>query len=65
MQDMEKAEVLNAVFALFFTSMAILQESQTPESMGEIWSKGVPLTQENQVSEYLSKLDLDPGALRW
>ena len=58
-QDMGKAEVLNAFFALVFTSTTGLQESQVPETKGKIWSKAdVPLVEEHQVGEYLSKLDL-------
>ncbi|GAB0204443.1 mitochondrial enolase superfamily member 1 [Grus japonensis] len=35
MQDMEKSEVLNVVFALAFTSKTGLQESQAPETRGK------------------------------
>ncbi|KAK4806752.1 hypothetical protein QYF61_005548 [Mycteria americana] len=56
---MEKAEVLNAFFTLVFTSKTSLQESQVPETRGKGWSKeDVPLVEEAQVREYLSKLDI-------
>ena len=53
---MEEAEILNAFFASVFTG---LQESRVPETQGKVWSKeGVPLVEEDQVREYLSKADI-------
>jgi len=47
-QDMEEAEVLNAVFASGFTSKTGLQESGVPEIRGEVWTrKDVPLLEED------------------
>lgn len=39
LQDMENAKTLNALFALAFMDSICLQESQTPEISGEVWSK--------------------------
>lgn len=39
MKDIEKAEILSAFFYSAFTSMICLQESQAPETRGEIWRK--------------------------
>lgn len=36
---MEKAEELSAFFALLFTGMMSLQQSQTAKTRGVIWSK--------------------------
>ncbi|KAK4831130.1 hypothetical protein QYF61_015433 [Mycteria americana] len=48
-QDMEKAEELNAAFALVLTSQTGLQESRIPETRGKGWSKEyVPLVEEDQ-----------------
>ena len=58
-QDMEKAEVFSAAFASVFISKAGLQENQGPETRRKVWSKeDVPLVEEDQVGEYLSKLDI-------
>jgi len=38
-KDMEKAEVLNESFISAFTSKTSLQESPSPESNEEVWSK--------------------------
>jgi len=44
---------------LSLVAKADLQESQAPETMAKVWSKeGAPLVEEDQVREYLSKLDL-------
>jgi len=49
-QDMEKADVWKAFFALVFSSKIVLQKSQVPETMGKMRSKeGVPLVKEDQV----------------
>lgn len=38
-KGMEKAEVPSAFFALVFTNKTSLQQSQNPETRGEVWSK--------------------------
>lgn len=56
---MEKVEIPNAAFASVLTSETGLQESQVPETRGKGWSKEyVLLVEEDQVREYLSKLDI-------
>jgi len=58
-QEMEKAEVLNAAFASVFTSKIDPWESQGPETNGKGWNKeDIPLVEEDQVKECLSKLDI-------
>lgn len=57
--DRENAEVLNVFFASVFTSQTDLQEPQVPETAGKDWNKkDVFLEEEDQVRQYLSKLDI-------
>lgn len=57
---MEKAEVLNTVFATFLSSKMSTQESQAPETRKKVCSKeDVCLVDEGLVRGYLSKMDLD------
>ena len=56
---MEKAEVPNIFCTAALSSKSGLQEPRVPETKGKIWSKeDVPLVEEDQVREYLGKLDL-------
>ncbi|GAB0183184.1 mitochondrial enolase superfamily member 1 [Grus japonensis] len=58
MEDTEKAELLNAFFALIFTAKAGPQESQTLEVGEKVWRKeDFPLVKEDQVRDHLGKLD--------
>lgn len=58
-QDMEKSEVLKALFTSLFTSITGLLESQALEIKGNVWSKEcVPLVKEEQVRVSLSKLHI-------
>jgi len=58
-KDMEKAEVFNAAFAIFFTDKAGLQESWGPRSNRTVWSKKYsPSVEEDQVREHLNTLDI-------
>lgn len=55
----EKVKVLNDFFATFFTSKTGFQETQVPEASLNICSKeNVPLVEEDQMREHLSKLDI-------
>lgn len=55
-QDSEKAKALNPFLASAFTSKTGLQELQVPEAWLKGWGKeDVPLVEEDQVREYLSK----------
>jgi len=57
-QDIKKAEVLNAFFTSDFSSKTSLQESQVLETREKVWSKeGIPLVEEDQFREHISKLD--------
>ncbi|KAJ7412894.1 rna-directed dna polymerase from mobile element jockey-like [Pitangus sulphuratus] len=57
--SMEKVEVLNAFFASVFTSNTSLQESQDLKTRRKDWIKEqVPLVKEDQIMEYLNKLDM-------
>jgi len=52
LQDMEKAQVMNAAFASVFASKPCFQESQVPEMTGKGWSKkGLSLVEEDQAKE--------------
>ena len=53
---MAKAEVSKAFFASVFTSKIDVQESQAPEMRGS--KEDLPLVEEDQVREYLSKLNI-------
>lgn len=56
---MEKAELLDAFFTSVFVSMASLQECQVPDIRGKGWTREVvPLMEDHQVREYLSKLNI-------
>ena len=58
MQDAEKAELLNAFFALTFTAKAGPQASQPPEERGQIWRKeDLSLVEKDWVRDHLCKLD--------
>lgn len=55
----ENAEVLNVFSASVFTSQTNLQESQMPKTTRKVWNKeDVVLVEEDQIREYLSKLEL-------
>lgn len=57
-KDTEKAEVLNAAFALVFTGQTGTELSQDLEMNGKVWSKAdVALVEEDQIREHLNKLD--------
>ncbi|GAB0187639.1 mitochondrial enolase superfamily member 1 [Grus japonensis] len=58
-EDTEKAELLNAFFALIFTAKTSPQESQTLEVGEKVWRKeDLPLVEEDWVREHLGKLDI-------
>lgn len=56
----QKTAVLNTFFTPVFTGKTKVQESQVPETSGEVWSKeDFPLTlEEDHVTELLNQLDL-------
>lgn len=53
---MEKVEILNSFFASILTSKMDLQESQAPKTGGRSGARKIPLVEDDQVREYLSKL---------
>ena len=58
-KDIKRVEVLSGFFTLVFSGITCLQESQTPETRGNVWTKeDLPLVEKDQVREYLSKLDM-------
>lgn len=55
-KDIKKAEVLNGFFTFVFSGIACLQESQTPETRGNVWIKeDLPLVKKNQLREYFKQ----------
>lgn len=57
-QDMEKAELLNAFFTSALTSNTSLQQSQAMKTKSKSEARKIPLVEEDQVREYLLKLDV-------
>ncbi|PKU37012.1 rna-directed dna polymerase from mobile element jockey-like [Limosa lapponica baueri] len=58
-EDTEKAELLNAFFALVFTAKAACHESQTLETRGKVWrEEDFPSVGEDWVRDHLAKLDI-------
>jgi len=54
-----QVEIPNVTFASVFTNKTSLQELQVPQARGKGWNtEDVPLVEEDQVREYLSKLDI-------
>lgn len=54
-----KCRGARAFFTSVFPGKICHQESQAPETRGEVWNKAdLPLVEENLVREYLSKLDV-------
>lgn len=52
-------EALDGFFALVFMSKTCVQESQVSDSIWKVWSnKDLPLMEEDQAREHLSKLDI-------
>ncbi|GAB0182431.1 mitochondrial enolase superfamily member 1 [Grus japonensis] len=59
MEDTEKAELLNALFAPVFIATAGPQESQTLEVGEKVLRKeDLPLVEEDQIREHLGKFDI-------
>ena len=57
-KNVEKVKVHNAFFPSVFSGKTSLQKSQTLEIMGKVQGKVyLPSVEENQVKEYLNKLD--------
>lgn len=57
-KDIEKTDVLNAVFALVFTGKTSTAQSQALEMNGKIWSKeDLFLVEKDQIREHLNKLE--------
>lgn len=57
-KDMKKAEVIDAFFYLSFVRKTSLQESQSPRTRGEVWTKEYFLSVEvDQVRNYLNHLN--------
>lgn len=57
-KDVENNEVLKAFFASAFISKICLQESQVLEGSGKSGARKTPLVEDDQVREYLSKLNM-------
>lgn len=56
-QDMQKTDVLNVSFSTDFTRKTDLRKSKAPDTRGKGWRmQDLPVI-EDQVVEYLSKLD--------
>lgn len=52
-------EALDALFALVFMTKICLQESQVSDRSWKVWSnKNLPLVEEDQAREHLSKLNI-------
>lgn len=72
LKDIKRAEVLNGFFTLVFCGKTCLQESQTPETRGNVWTKeDLLLVEKDQVREYLNIYaksvrsdEIHPGVLR-
>lgn len=60
LKDIEKAEVLNAVFTLVVAGMTYLQEFSVPRTSGKIESnKSLPSVEKNRVMDHLNTLGPD------
>ncbi|PKU42275.1 rna-directed dna polymerase from mobile element jockey-like [Limosa lapponica baueri] len=58
-EDTEKAELLNAFFALDFTAKTVPHESQTLETRGKVWrEEDFPSVEEDWIRDNLAKLDI-------
>ena len=57
-KDMEKAKVYSACFVSVFPDETWLQESQAPETHGNMRGEDLPLVEEAQIREDLNKLDI-------